>query len=306
MTGGRCGAGRARENMQTGPPGPPPLDIPPQWEQAAAAIVAEAPRRILLLGAPDVGKSSFARFIAERLLAAGRRVALVDGDVGQKDIGPPATITLGFPRPGLDEIPPEAIYFAGDTSPAGLFLPMVVGLARMVGLAGTRTVIVDTTGLIAGPGRALKPWEIEAVAPQSIVAIARADELSAVLQPLRHLPVIRLRPSPLARRRSKAARQAARQAAFRRYFAAAQSLELPLAKLSVQRAPPAALQPDLLCGIADADGFCAGLGIVERVDPDAARLTLRTPVPPGCIRALQLGRLHVAADGRELGRILPD
>ena len=301
----RNAAGRTRGGLQAEPPRAP-LDVPPQWEQAAAEIVAEAPHRVLLLGGTDVGKSSFARFLAGRLLAAGHQVGLVDGDVGQKDVGPPATITLGYPQPGLDEIPPEAIHFVGDTSPTGLFLPILVGLARMVGLAGTRPVIIDTTGLIAGPGRLLKPWEIEAAAPQLIVAIERADELSAVLRAFRHLPTVRLRPSPLARRRSKAARQAARRLAFRRYFAAAEALDLPVAALAFQRAPLGALQPGLLCGVADADGSCAGLGIVEAVDPVTARLLLRTPLAPDRIRALQLGRLRIAADGRELGRILPE
>jgi len=90
------------------------------------SILAAELRRILVLGATGVGKSSFCRFLGERLLSAGREVAVVDADIGQKDIGPPAAVTLGYPRLStpLEEIRPVRFFFVGATSPAGRLLPL--------------------------------------------------------------------------------------------------------------------------------------------------------------------------------------
>ena len=89
------------------------LEIPEDWEAAAETILDAEWRKVFLLGAADVGKSRFCRFLSERLLAAGHGVALVDADIGQKDIGPPAAVTLGYPRLGtpLSDTPvaPDAI-----------------------------------------------------------------------------------------------------------------------------------------------------------------------------------------------------
>lgn len=37
---------------------------------------------------------SYGRFLAPELVAAGQRVAIVDADIGQKNVDPPATVTL--------------------------------------------------------------------------------------------------------------------------------------------------------------------------------------------------------------------
>lgn len=56
------------------------LEIPEDWEATAETILDAEWRKVFLLGAADVGKSSFYRFLSERLLAAGHDVVLVDAD----------------------------------------------------------------------------------------------------------------------------------------------------------------------------------------------------------------------------------
>src|SRR3954451_21991417 len=65
-------------------------------------------RHALVLGAADVGKSTFCRFLLGHLRARGRRTALLDTDVGQKTVGPPACVTLA----GADR---SALFFVGTT-----------------------------------------------------------------------------------------------------------------------------------------------------------------------------------------------
>jgi len=87
-------SGHHPEELSGEPPPSGRLHIPEAWREAAATILQERLRVILLLGCPDAGKSSYARFLAGELAQAGQRVAFVDADIGQKSIGPPATVTL--------------------------------------------------------------------------------------------------------------------------------------------------------------------------------------------------------------------
>ncbi len=63
------------------------------WKRLADQIVLSN-QRILVLGASDAGKSTFCRFLIDYACAASWKVALVDSDIGQSQIGPPTTIGM--------------------------------------------------------------------------------------------------------------------------------------------------------------------------------------------------------------------
>ncbi len=213
------------------------LDIPAAWERSAHTIARQRWRTILVLGATDQGKSTYCAFLATRLGNRRHRVALIDADVGQKDIGPPATITLGYlsGSAGALDIPVAASYFVGSTTPMGQLSPMVVGVRRMRDAARASVAIVNTTGFIHGAGRALKSDKIDALRPDVIVALAAESELDAILRAHRNIPTIQLRPSRCATAKTTAQRTRNRERAFQRYFTGARELVLPLSKLIVQR-----------------------------------------------------------------------
>ncbi|TAK80386.1 MAG: hypothetical protein EPO20_28930 [Betaproteobacteria bacterium] len=275
---------------------------------------------MLVIGGTDCGKTSYSGVLTAMLRAAGATVAFIDADIGQKDVGPPATISLARLQgeAALAQARPDALYFVGDVDPIGHFLPMIVGTRRMADAAQSDFAVIDTAGLIEGPGRALNAYQIESLRPDAIVAIERARELEPTLRSHPHCPALRLRPSSRAAAKSDAARKRARERAFRDYFAAARDLTLDLERLAMQRTrllageppvDPRALAPDfadhLLCGVLDAQGECSGLGLIERIELPARRLRLHTPVLRARIRALQLGDLYVGRDGRFLGRRRP-
>ena len=216
----------------------PTIDIPPAWEWSAGQIVQHQWRKVLVLGAVDRGKSTYCAFLSQRCLAAGLRVAVVDTDIGQKDIGPPATLTLGYPEAtrSLAEVSPVAWYFIGATSPTGHLLPMIVGLRHLLDIARAACIIMNTTGFIHGPGRVLKGYKIEAVQPDVIVALEQGRELRALLQAYRHYRILRLPASAYATPKTFEQRRAARERAFVRYFATASAVELALRQVIFQRA----------------------------------------------------------------------
>lgn len=213
------------------------IDLPPSWRRATERILAGNWRKILVIGATDRGKSTFCRSVSQALLEAGRSVALVDADVGQKDIGPPATVTLGYPEGGgdLGRVGAAALYFVGSVNPAGLYLPLLVGTRRLVDAAGAAFVLINTVGMIHGRGRELKGYQIESLEPDVVVAIEKGGELEAILRPYRHHRIIRIPPSPLAVAKSPAQRKRNRERAWQRYFSGAGEVTLSLDRLILQR-----------------------------------------------------------------------
>ena len=88
----------------------------------------------MMVGGLDTGKTTMGLAIAAAALQAGRRVAYLDADVGQKAVGPPTAVTLRLlDQPEdierMDQL--DGLYFVGATSPQGQLLPLVVGAGRL-------------------------------------------------------------------------------------------------------------------------------------------------------------------------------
>jgi polynucleotide 5'-hydroxyl-kinase GRC3/NOL9 len=104
------------------------IDVPPDWREALAAGL-DGSKRILLLGPRDAGKSTFARALLAAAAARLMHAALLDLDVGQKLVGPPACVTLGRSGPnGLDLL---GLAFVGTTDPVRGWRPLVAGAERL-------------------------------------------------------------------------------------------------------------------------------------------------------------------------------
>ena len=323
-------------------PNPEP-HIPADWAEALTDLVSAGCRRVVVLGATDRGKSTFCRLLRQRLRAAGRPAALVDADIGQKDAGPPATVTRVRGGPQASEPGrPDGFYFVGAVDVRGHLLPVVVGTRRLAEAAG-EPVVINTPGMIHGAGRILQTYQLESLRPDAVVVLERAGEAGPILAGQRGFRLHRLRPSPAATGKTPAQRRAAREAAFAAYFRAAVPRLWSLKGIGLQRTvlfsgdrlPPGphrhleetaegrlavggpepqgrqaahlaeGFERDLLCGVVDGEGTCLGLARLEGIDFRGGQVRARTPVPPGEVAALQLGDLYVAADGRELDRARP-
>lgn len=214
-----------------------PVDLPPAWEQAAEEIMRLGLHKVLVIGASDSGKSTFCRFLCRYLSEKGESVVMIDADIGQKDIGPPACITSGFPDDtgATGAARAAGFYFVGGVSPFGRFLRMIAGVVLITDLSGAVFKIIDTTGLVHGAGRSLKESKIEALRPHVIVAIQRSAELELVLSAHRNRRTLRIPASAMAAYRTPEERRLAREAAFSRYFRSSVPVELGMEKLIFQR-----------------------------------------------------------------------
>jgi polynucleotide 5'-hydroxyl-kinase GRC3/NOL9 len=151
---------------------------------------ARSAHTVLFLGGLDAGKSTLARAIAAYGLSLGRSVAYLDADVGQKTVGPPATVGLKHVRTPDDlthERLAEAdrLAFVGSTTSEGFLLPLVAGLARLHDRArqdGADLVVVDTSGPVSGIyGQLAKYHMVELLQPDLIVGLQRGEELGPIL-----------------------------------------------------------------------------------------------------------------------------
>jgi polynucleotide 5'-hydroxyl-kinase GRC3/NOL9 len=77
----------------------------------------------MLAGGSDTGKSTLSTYLANVALAHGARPCMIDGDIGQGDLAPPAAIgaaALFRQVTDLREVSSSMFEFVGSISPAGV------------------------------------------------------------------------------------------------------------------------------------------------------------------------------------------
>ena len=271
------------------------MDIPLAWQQVD---LAELRGVLMVLGAPDMGKSTFAQYLYRRLCADSRCAAYLDGDPGQSTLGPPTTMTLAMNTSGDDSFPPGGktwSRFAGAVSPTRHMLPVLVNAARLAQVAqeaGADAIIYDTSGLVnpAQGGHHLKLAKVDLLRPAVVFGLERDNELEPILSPLQNsrVRVIKLRPSNAVLPRDIPTRQAHRASRFARYFADARQATVRWNRLAVSPSPRFAFNQ--LVALEDAEGFTLGLGIVTLSDAAAKQVKLLTPLASlDGVKALRLG-----------------
>ncbi|WP_048146503.1 Clp1/GlmU family protein [Pyrococcus abyssi] len=180
------------------------------------------PAKVMIIGDVDTGKTTLTIYLANELLSRGFRVAIIDSDIGQKGILPPATISLAFVDShftSLDDLKAFSHYFIGTITPNQYFGEMVVGVMKLSELAMkfSDVVLIDTTGMIYGSGVELKRMKIEAVKPNLILALERNNELAPILKGYEDI-TIRLEVSEKAKDFSRSERRELRREKWRKYF----------------------------------------------------------------------------------------
>ncbi len=284
-------------------------DIEKAHAESIAALAAK-PGRVFVVGGVDSGKTTFVTRLAKAGIEAGHVVAIVDADLGQSTIGPPATVGLKIARElaDLESDTPDAMSFVGSMSPRGHMLTLVSGTAKLVMRAiemGARLIVVDTSGLIDGvAGQVLKLSKAELCRPHHVVALARGMELEpivGVLDRFLSVDVASLGVHPDIRVRTVEERKAARESRLAAFLGPQNRWRVKSTVFMPSLPPIFDLSEldGLLVGVDDGQGNCLGLGILEYRE-DALRLL--TPVSEG-VRALRLGSVRVSPDGKIIERV---
>lgn len=266
-----------------------PPDMPPEWQKAIRCAAAAA--RVVVLGATDMGKSTFIRQVAA---AAGQEIRVIDLDPGQKMIGPPGTLTLGR----LEPVRLERFVFLGSTSSSSIGRITRAG-AELA--AASDRFIANTSGFVRGRGARLQAATVATLEPDLIIEIAGDLQTNPVIgQMPAGVPLIRLLRSAAAARKSGSARKRLRQQAFDAALEHAATFSLSRATLRFEPGWPVQLvgRERPVCALADAGGTDISYGIL--LSAEESRLTLHALAPGGPVRRLRLGEMWAqpGADGR--------
>ncbi len=272
-----------------------------------APLIEDLTRRrgvIMLLGAADTGKTTFARQLMAAALVTGKRVAFVDADISESTVGPPTCVGLKFidDPSDLDNLEAaDRLQFVGSIKAEGLVLQHVVATASLVNQARAEAdlVVVDTTSTVSGViGQTLKYHKTELCQPDAIVAFQRGQEMGPIVGMLRRFfstEVEEARVSSTVLPSSPDERSGERAKRF------AAALTTPLQPWRVRDtvfAPtlPAGLDQArldaMLVGLQDGRGACLGLGILEESD---GVLRVLTNHGEG-MRGLRLGSVRIDRD----------
>ena len=244
------------------------ISAPKEWF-ALLDVLAEEKGMAILLGGTDTVKTTLANFLILNLCRRGSKVALVDADIGQSSLSPPATIGLAVFKSDPDwevVLSPPEIFFVGSTTPEGHFPLCLKGIKRMVDKAisyATDLILVDTTGFVSGEaGRELKRKKIDLISPRFILALQKSDELEAILELYKENPLFEIYRLPLSekvRARSMEERRINRANKFRDYFRDSVIQELAIEEVQIEEVLDPSGSPILLDWALRMNGILIGL-----------------------------------------------
>ena len=274
------------------------MTAPEEWHDLLNVLKEEKGISILL-GATDTGKSTLANFLTFNLCQQGLKVALVDADIGQSFLGPPATIGFSVFKSDPDwqlVLSPPEIFFVGSITPEGHFPAHLKGVKRMVDKAasnGVDVILVDTTGFVLGEkGIELKRRKIDLLSPRFILSLQKSDELEPILEHYKEnvLPrILRLPLSDRVRPRSMEERRMYRTDRFQEYFKHSVIQELAIEEFRIEGEvidPNGETLPldwalkinGLLIGLKDSNDETLALGLIKNHVVEKKIVRISTPL----------------------------
>jgi polynucleotide 5'-hydroxyl-kinase GRC3/NOL9 len=217
--------------------------IPQSWTRAFEELmkIQTKPVTALVLGTVDSGKTSFCTYLINRLLHEKQKVAILDGDLGQSDIGPPGTVAYTFvtkPITDLFNLQAKNAFFVGVTSPSVAVDKVIEGLTSLkqeILNSNPDFLVTNSDGWIEGDDAVnYKVQLIRELNPNIIFCIQQKDELTSFVNILEGLTTVVVE-SPLAiKQRNREKRKNLRELGYVKYLRTAKVQSFPLSWLKIE------------------------------------------------------------------------
>jgi polynucleotide 5'-hydroxyl-kinase GRC3/NOL9 len=264
--------------------------IPQSWIESFEMLrgFQKKPVVAMVLGKVDSGKTSFCTYLINRLMSKKQKIAILDGDLGQSDIGPPCTVAYAFvtkPVTDLFRLKAENAFFVGVTSPSEAVNKMITGMALMkaeiLGKAAD-LVVVNTDGWVEGEEAVnYKSQLAEQLNPDVLFCIQQKDELAPLLVALEKFRKTTIESPLTAKQRSREKRRNLRELGYIKYLTDAKVKSLPLKLLATEEQSVVLIrrgEEGLLLGLYDSQKKFLGTGIMRKVNYLRRTLKVFTPV----------------------------
>ncbi len=283
--------------------------IPSSWREASR-ITRQSRGVVTILGDVDSGKSTLCTFLANECFKHGIKPRIIDADIGQADIGPPATINLSSLRQhifGLQDLSPETSLFMGDTSPASISAKLSRGLVRLRETAREADVLlVNTDGWVQGDEALLYKLQLlNDLGPDFVFGISSGSELDQLLEHQK-AATLKVNRSIYARTRTREERKRAREYGYRRFLHGGGRLQLKFREVKLRsfnsyrqlRVGEDENLRGVLAGLLDEKENLLSIGRVENLENEL--LTVRT-LAVETPRIVELGAVVLSPSYEELG-----
>jgi polynucleotide 5'-hydroxyl-kinase GRC3/NOL9 len=264
--------------------------IPSSWNKPVEAVLAleKRPAVVLVVGHADSGKSSFCTYMVNKLVEANCKVAVLDGDLGQSDIGPSATVGYAVTSKHVTELYNLRLanaFFAGVTSPVMAVAKALGGYNGMLNEIMQRQVdfvVVNTDGWVSGDDAVrYKASLVKELKPDVLVGVQVAEELAPLVANLESNLIVVESSSALSPR-SPEKRKSLREMSYARYLQGSKVQCYPMSQLTVEprNAVPKDLEPQksILVGLYGSENKFLGIGVLRELNPARKVLKVQTAV----------------------------
>jgi polynucleotide 5'-hydroxyl-kinase GRC3/NOL9 len=217
--------------------------IPYSWIKSYEELLKfqTEPKTAMVLGMVDSGKTSFCTYLINKLLHDKQKVAILDGDLGQSDIGPPCTVAYTFvakPVTDLFSLKAENAFFVGATSPSGAIDKVIEGLITLKKKIFGNTadfILINTDGWVEGEDAVrYKIQLVEELKPDLIFCIQQKDELVPLLTGLGEFKKVTVDSPPAVSQRTREKRRNLRELGYTKYLGDSKIQSLSLGWLKVE------------------------------------------------------------------------
>jgi len=275
--------------------------VPISWKEATDAILELNGSKTIVIGDIDTGKSTFCTYLANLTVRSGMDIWVLDADIGQSDIGPPTTISLGLANEyltNLSSIKADMMFFVGSTSPSSVTDKVIFGIRKLASYASPPPLVINTDGWVADDQAAsYKVKMINELAPDIVVGIERAHEIDTILDSVNAMS-IRIQPPDFIKPRSREQRKRIRENSYRRFLTDAKTVTLPV---NMVKTSGTHLQnyENLILGLLDRDEFLLSIGILKEIDNKRRTAKIYSPEVTE-LASVEIGAVRISESGKEL------
>jgi polynucleotide 5'-hydroxyl-kinase GRC3/NOL9 len=151
------------------------------WDNIINSIQETGRKRIIIIGPSDTGKSTLTLFISNKLISRGFRPLVIDSDIGQGELSPPACIgSRIISRQTIDLAKGNFGYiiFIGNIQPIGYESRIINSIKKVLDKLNTNNniTLINTDGYVGNNEKNYKIELIEKIKPDCIICLGSNDQ----------------------------------------------------------------------------------------------------------------------------------